>query len=64
MTPAPEYGFPGLQPGNQWCLCVSRWMEAHEAGCAPPLHLEATHLSVLDYVDLEILKGYASESGS
>lgn len=51
----PEFGFPGLIAGNRWCLCVTRWLEAHEAGCAPPVHLEATHLSVLEYVDLEVL---------
>src|ERR1700721_2675352 len=46
-TPRPEYGFPGLQPGDQWCLCAPRWAEAYEAGVAPPVVLEATHASSL-----------------
>ena len=62
VTPRPEFDFPGLASGNSWCLCVSRWIEAHQAGCAPPLYLEATHLSVLEYVDLEILREFAIDS--
>ena len=58
-TPVPEYGFPGLQPGDQWCLCVTRWQEALEAGCAPPVMLAATHLSALEFVELEDLKRHA-----
>ena len=57
----PEYGFKGLKAGDQWCLCVSRWMEAYKAGVAPPIRLNATHLKTLNYVDLEILKHYALE---
>ena len=59
-TPRPEYGFPGLVPGNRWCLCVTRWLEAHLEGCAPRVCLEASHLSVLEYADLETLKDYAT----
>ncbi|MEM1086038.1 MAG: DUF2237 domain-containing protein [Verrucomicrobiota bacterium] len=62
-TPRPEFGFPGLVDGNRWCLCVTRWLEAYEAGCAPPVKLEATHLSVLEYVDLEVLREFAAETG-
>ena len=42
-TPAPHYGFPGLKPGDRWCLCLSRWKEALDAGAAPPIHLKSTH---------------------
>ena len=59
MTPRPEFSFPGLKPGDRWCLCVSRWMEAEEKGCAPPIHLSATHINTLDYVPMEKLKKYA-----
>jgi uncharacterized protein (DUF2237 family) len=58
-TPRPEYEFPGLQPGDRWCLCAARWAEAHEAGKAPRVVLEATHERTLDYVPLAVLKGYA-----
>lgn len=58
-TPMPAYNFPGLQPGDYWCLCLPRWIEAHEAGVAPRIKLSATHTSVLEFVDLDILKSYA-----
>jgi uncharacterized protein (DUF2237 family) len=58
-TPRPEYGFPGLEPGDRWCLCVTRWKEALEAGCAPQVVLEATHLSALEWVSLEDLQAHA-----
>ncbi len=58
-TPAPQFGFPGLKPGDHWCLCVARWKEALEAGLAPPVSLEATHISALEYVDLEDLQRHA-----
>ena len=58
-TPMPAYNFPGLQPGDYWCLCLPRWVEAHEAGVAPRIKLAATHTSVLEFVDLDILKSYA-----
>ena len=61
-TPAPEYGFPGLADGDRWCLCVTRWIEALEAGAAPRVHLAATHISALEFVDLDQLKAFALES--
>jgi uncharacterized protein len=59
-TPVPEYDFPGLQPGDRWCLCVARWAEALEAGCAPHVVLEATHVHALEFVDLEDLRAHAA----
>ena len=61
-TPRPDLGFPGLEPGDRWCLCVGRWVEAHEAGTAPPVVLEATNAAVLDDVPLETLEAYAAEA--
>ena len=58
-TPYPDYEFPGLKPGDHWCLCVTRWVEAFEAGFAPPVVLEATHESALEFIDLEDLKQHA-----
>lgn len=55
-TPVPAYGFPGLKPGDCWCLCASRWQEALEAGVAPPVILSATHALALEHVSLEDLK--------
>ncbi|WP_299439182.1 DUF2237 domain-containing protein [uncultured Rhodospira sp.] len=60
LTPRPEYGFPGLQPGNRWCVCASRWLDAFEIGMAPPVVLEATHERALEVVTLEELKAYAA----
>ncbi|MGB5986800.1 MAG: DUF2237 domain-containing protein [Desulfobacterales bacterium] len=57
--PAPEMGFPGLKPGDRWCLCALRWKEALEAGVAPPVILPAIHESALGYVSLEDLKRHA-----
>ncbi len=54
----PQYNFKGLKAGDYWCLCVSRWIEAHKAGVAPKINLNATHLKTLDYVDLETLETY------
>lgn len=59
-TPAPEFDFPGLKPGDRWCLCVARWAEALEAGCAPPVVLEASHVHALEFVDLEDLRAHAA----
>jgi uncharacterized protein (DUF2237 family) len=59
-TPAPAHGFPGLEPGDRWCLCVARWKEALEAGVAPPVILEATHVSTLEFVDLDDLRAHAA----
>lgn len=58
-TPMPEYEFPGLKPGDQWCLCLARWKEAHEAGCAPQVVLEASHQSTLKLVPLSVLQEHA-----
>ena len=58
-TPHPEFGFPGLRPGDRWCLCVLRWREAWEAGVAPKVILASTHRSVLRIVPLEVLKEHA-----
>jgi uncharacterized protein len=54
-TPRPEYRFRGLKPGDRWCLCAARWLEAHEAGVAPPVVLEATHEAALRLVPLRVL---------
>lgn len=61
ITPAPHYGFPGLRPGDRWCLCAARWKEALEAGVAPPVVLEATHFSALAYVSLDDLRRHAAQ---
>jgi len=58
-TPRPEYAFPGLRPGDRWCLCALRWLEALQAGMAPEVVLEATHLNALGVVDLDQLRAYA-----
>jgi uncharacterized protein (DUF2237 family) len=58
-TPVPAFGFPGLRPGDRWCLCAARWKEAAEAGCAPRVVLAATHERTLGIVDLAQLKRHA-----
>ena len=58
-TPAPEFGFPGLKPGDRWCLCAARWQEALEAGAAPRVALRATHERALEVVSLSDLKAHA-----
>jgi len=63
-TPMPAYNFPGLKPGDRWCLCVSRWKEALDAGFAPPVYLEATHESALKVVPLEVLQEFAMDKKS
>ena len=60
-TPMPQYDFPGVKDGDKWCLCVTRWQEALEAGMAPQVDLEATHESALQVVRLEDLKQYSAE---
>ncbi len=60
ITPRPEYDFPGLKPGDRWCLCVSRWKEALEAGLAPKVILEATHATALEFVTLDELQRHAT----
>ena len=59
VTPRPEFGFPGLKPGDCWCLCAARWAEAADAGCAPKVKLTATHERALQTIDLETLKAHA-----
>ncbi len=59
MTARPEFHFPGLKPGDQWCLCALRWKEAFEEGVAPPVVLQATHECALDVVSLEDLRSRA-----
>lgn len=61
-TPRPEYQFPGLKPGDQWCLCLERWREAHAAGCAPKVVLAATHQIALERVPLETFQKFAHEA--
>jgi uncharacterized protein len=61
-TPVPEAGFPGLKPGDRWCLCAGRWKEAMEAGVAPPVVLAATHISALEFVSLEELAAHAIDA--
>jgi uncharacterized protein len=61
-TPMPQWGFPGLKAGDRWCLCVQRWVEAHEAGFAPRVALQSTHISTLEFVDLDVLKQFAAEA--
>ena len=59
VTPNPLFGFPGLKPGDRWCLCAQRWKEAFQAGLAPPVVLQATHMSALEFVDLDELQAHA-----
>ncbi|HXQ15222.1 MAG TPA: DUF2237 domain-containing protein [Caulobacteraceae bacterium] len=61
-TPMPEYGFPGLKPGDRWCLCAPRWKEALDAGMAPQVVLEATHEETLAITTLGVLKDYAVDA--
>jgi uncharacterized protein len=61
-TPRPEYGFAGLEPGDRWCLCASRWQEAFDAGVAPPVHLAATHASASEWCSVEALRAHAADA--
>ncbi len=61
-TPRPEFAFPGLKPGDQWCLCASRFLQAHEEGCAPKINLAATHIRALEIVPIEILESHALDA--
>lgn len=58
-TPRPEFDFPGLKPGDKWCVCAARWMQAYEDGFAPPVVLSSTHQRALEVIPLEILMGNA-----
>lgn len=62
-TPRPEYRFPGLKPGDRWCLCVLRWVEAFKAGAAPRIDLHATHANALRFAPLDVLQQYALPPG-
>jgi uncharacterized protein (DUF2237 family) len=59
VTPAPEFGFPGLKPGDRWCVCAGTWREAFEAGVAPPVVIAATHEETLAVIPLDALKQHA-----
>ncbi len=61
-TPVPEFDFPGLKSGDQWCLCAARWLEAYEAGVAPRVRLAATHEATLQVVPLDALLDYALDA--
>ena len=58
-TPIPEFDFKGLKPGNSWCLCALRWIEAEKDNMAPRIHLKRTHIKALDIVPIDLLKKYA-----
>ena len=58
-TPVPQFEFPGLKPGDRWCLCAARWREAHEAGVAPRVYLKSTHMRTLKVVALDDLKRHS-----
>jgi uncharacterized protein (DUF2237 family) len=60
-TPRPELSFPGLKPGDRWCLCAARWLEAQQVGMAPKVLLRGTHRRALDIVPLELLKAFAAD---
>ncbi len=61
ITPMPDYHFPGLVEGDFWCLCLQRWIEAYKEGVAPRVKLEATHISVSEFVDIEVLREFAAK---
>ncbi|WP_270728180.1 DUF2237 family protein [Shimia sp. Alg240-R146] len=61
-TPRPEFGFEGLKPGNQWCLCAARFLQAHDEGCAPKVRLASTHKSALDIVPHAVLLHHALDA--
>ncbi|WP_135506887.1 DUF2237 family protein [Roseovarius aestuariivivens] len=60
-TPRPEFGFEGLKPGDQWCLCAARFLQAHDEGCAPRVRLAATHERALDIVPIFVLEEHATD---
>ena len=60
-TPRPEFGFAGLQPGDHWCLCATRWLQAEDEGAAPRVNLAATHRRALDVIPLDLLESHAIE---
>ena len=60
-TPNPNFGFPGLKPGDRWCLCASRFLQAHDEGCAPKVNLHATHVRALEIVPIDVLRHHATD---
>lgn len=62
VTPMPAWGFPGLRPGDQWCLCAARWHEAYLADVAPPVILESTNIDVLDHIPFELLRRFSRDA--
>lgn len=62
-TPMPAFGFPGLKPGDGWCLCAARFLQAHDEGCAPEVRIEATHRRALEIVPLDVLRQHAVTEG-
>ncbi len=64
VTPVPQFGFPGLVPGDRWCLCAERWTEALEAGVAPKVALRSTHASALEFAALADLEAHAAEDSA
>ena len=61
-TPRPEWGFAGLSPGDRWCVCASRWLEAYDAGCAPAVVLGATHARAAEVVPIDALIAHATQA--
>ena len=61
VTPVPQFGFPGLEPGDRWCLCAARWMEAQQADVAPRVYLRRTHMRALEIIPMDILRRYAAD---
>ncbi len=59
-TPVPAHSFPGLRPGDHWCVCAARWLEAYEDGMAPPVRLDASEFSTLEVIPLEVLRHHAA----
>ena len=62
VTPAPEYGFAGLRPGDRWCVCAPRWEDAYKAGVAPPVHLAATHAGAIEWCSIEALLAHSADA--
>lgn len=60
-TPMPEFGFPGLEEGDRWCLCAARWYEAYQHGMAPRVHLQRTHIRALEIAPMELLREFATD---
>ena len=61
-TPRPEWGFPGLSPGDRWCVCASRWLEAYDAGCAPAVVLGATHARAAELIPIDAMIAHAEQA--